>query len=95
LEKRNSGHPVFATWDLEKSVLQGRIWQTRFLLSQISQTGLGKPDFDEGGFIKPGFHKAEFHKPGFNKPDLANPIIATANLEYAVSQGWIWQTRFL
>jgi len=25
---------------------------------------------------------------------LANPIFATTNLEYAVSQGWIWQTGF-
>jgi hypothetical protein len=89
------GHSVFATPDLENSVLQGRTRQTRFLLSQISQAELGKLNFRQGGFNKPGFCKAGFRKPGFKKPDLANPIFATPDLEYAVSQGRIWQTQFL
>jgi hypothetical protein len=81
------GLPVFATPNVENSVLQGRSRQTRFLLGRISQAGLGKLDFREGGFNKPRFRTARFGKAGFKKPDLANPIFATPDLEYAVSQG--------
>jgi hypothetical protein len=95
LEKRNVGQAIFATRDVENSVLGGRSGQTRFLLSRISQAGWGKLDFREGGFNKPGFRKAGFGKLGLKKPDLANPILATGDLEYAVSQGRIWQTQVL
>jgi hypothetical protein len=95
LEKRNVGQPIFAMRDVENSVLGGQIGQTWFLLSQISQAGWGKLDFREGGFNKPGFRKGGFGKLGLKKPDLANPILATGDLEYVVSQGRIWQTRVL